>query len=173
MKKIIIIFLLFLLPINANALVFEKCYDAGSIAFDVNKLPFKHSYDLKTGKETKSADGKSLEDYRLEAFYEYKKRYNKKLFNSDFYESWQYKVFPKSKIIQSTYVFSDKGFIKQNEDSKKLNLSEVPKINKFNYRIYSVTDKYIEASDSKYFIRLNMSNGTIMRSIDSQFTKVQ
>ncbi len=171
MKKLTIIIISVLFSTSTQALVFEKCYDAGDIAFDVSKLPFKHSYDLKTGKETKSADGKSLEDYKLEAFYKYKKKYNKRFFDSDMYETWQYKVFTKSKTIQSTYVLSDKEFIKQKEISKKKNLSELPKINKFKYQIYSVTDNYIEAGKSKSYIRLNISNGTVMLSADSQFTK--
>ena len=64
MKKLFTILFALLLPLNANALVFERCYDAGDIAFDVSKLPFEHAYDLASGKETKSADGKSLEDYK-------------------------------------------------------------------------------------------------------------
>ena len=30
------------------------------------------------------------------------------MFNSDIYESWQYKILSKSKAIQTTYVFTDK-----------------------------------------------------------------
>ena len=87
------------------------------------------------------------------------------------YEWCQYKILSKSKAIQTTYVFTDKEFINQKAISKENNLSELPKIQKFKYPIYSVTEKYIEAGRSKSYIRLNMSNGTVMLSEDKQFTK--
>ena len=172
MKKLFIIFFVFLFSTHTQALVFEKCYDAKP--FDISKVPFEVAYNSASSVKLPTNETKTLEEYKLEAFYKYKKRYNKKLFRSDIYETWQYKLLPKSKLIQTTYVVTDKDLIKSRELSKEFNVKlNSDKITKFNYKIYSVTEKYIEArsSGTGSYIRLNLKSGTVMLSENSEFTK--
>ncbi len=169
MKKYLIIFLLFLLPINANAIVFEDCYGVTDLVFNTKDLPKELTeFDLDEEKSHIYPNDKTIDDYKKESFVKYKKKYNKKFFNKDKWmkEAWEFRLLTNGKTIQLTEIFSDEFIAKEATLVKDFGLK---KINKFNQPIILFTKNYIEAGNDFYY-RLNLKNGTVLVSSDKNFT---
>ena len=196
MKKIILISL-FLISSNANAIVFEDCYDASNIAFDAKTLPDHLKSipldldtflkDIKEGnfqdKNTYHVEPeagqnkKTINDYKLEAFSKYDEKYKKKHFENDTsVETRDFRLLKKSLKIVSTVVYSDEGLEGIRDSFSKFEQTKdikFEKINKEYLKVNKVTKNYIEAELLGYktvtYYRFNLKNGTYLSSFDKYF----
>lgn len=146
------------------AIKFEKCYD---VPFNISKLPKELRTIKLDGSSPKTKDGKTTNDYILEYFLKYNQEYNESLFDASIFETKQYQLFVKNKLIQNTSIFTDKAFIDNKKSWEELGLG---KINQFNYPIIYFTENYIEAGSKRDgYVRLNLKNGTVINSITPNF----
>lgn len=125
---------------------------------------------------------KLAEEYQKEktklfkiALLEYKDKYKAKYYDRSGLELDEWKLLPKSKTMQKTYIISDESLIKNPTllftDIKK------DKINKYYVKINLVTKGYIEGNyidnrdgSLKDFFRFNLKNGTIISSKDKSLS---
>ena len=156
---------------SAYAIKFENCYDADNLAFDPITLPKGvGSYSLNPAKKDKKTNNnsKTIDDYKKEAFLKYSKKYKKKYFDKKFYESYEFRLLTKNKVMQMTQVITDDTMSKETTLVKDFDLK---KISKFNIPIILATKNYLEAGGDpmlEYF-RFNLSNGTVLVSHDRNF----
>ena len=171
MKKILVIIILSLLwSGNSYSMQFINCYDASNIAFDPMKLPKElRSFSLDPTKDKKINNSvKTIDDFKKEAFLNYSEKYKKKNFDGKFYESFEFRLLVKSKVMQLTQVISDEIMTKQPTLVKDFNLK---KIHKSNIPIILATKDYIEAGGGSglEYQRFNLNNGTVLVSHDKNF----
>ena len=145
MKKLFAIVALSLLwSTYAYAVKFEKCYDVPFDGYMPKELGFIY---LDGRKNIESVDGKTKNDYILEYFLKYNKPYDESLFDEGDFETEQYVLFVKNKVIQFTRVITDEAWIRS---KKTWDEWGVGKITQINYPIIHFTENYIRFC-SKYF----------------------
>lgn len=151
----------------AYAVKFEKCYD---VKFDVRVWPKElRTIYLDGRKNIESVNGKTKNDYILEYFLNYNKPYDESLFNEGSFETEQYILFIKNKVIQFTRVITDEAWIR---GKKTWDEWGVGKITQINYPIIHFTENYIEAGSSGAgYVKLNLKKNMVISSPKSNYSQ--
>ena len=162
-----IVFLGLLWSTNVYAVKFEKCYD---VPFDVRKMPKELGTIYLDGrKNIESVDGKTVNDYILEYFLKYNKLYDESLFDKQNFETDQYVLFVKNKVIQLTRIFTDEAWIRGKKTWDKYGLGKITQIN---YPIIHFTENYIEAGSSGAgYVKLNLKKNMVISSPKSNYSQ--
>ena len=167
MKKLFAIVALGLLwSTYAYAVKFEKCYE---VPFD-GYLPKELTTIYLDGrKNIETVDGKTTNDYILEYFLKYNKPYDKNLFEKGNFETEQYVLFVKNKVIQFTRVITDEAWIRSKKTWDKFGIGKITQIN---YPIIHFTENYIEAGNSRAgYVKLNLKKNMVISSPKSNYSQ--
>tara|TARA_Y100000766_G_scaffold280522_1_gene290491 strand:+ start:643 stop:1428 length:786 start_codon:yes stop_codon:yes gene_type:complete len=152
-------------------------YDTGMKDFDGTPLIVMKLETPRTPEQEKLAEEFYREEKKLFkiALLEYNDKYRSKYYDRSDLELDEWKLLPKSKRMQYTYILTDENIIKNPTflftDIKK------NKINKYYVKINLVTKGYIEGNyiderDGSLgdFFRFNLKNGTIITSEDKSLS---